>query len=375
MKYNLKPINTLLYLVLWVIFSSCSKQSNHENGSDSLNGQTETIVVGDTMLELEKGILVVFQDQKENYWFGGGNLGVYKYDGENLLLFSKEHGLVSNSVIGIQEDQFGAIYFDTPEGISKFDGKTFSTLTISESNASMNEWILDPTDLWFRMGWDGIGPYRYDGEKLYQLAFPKSDREDAFYSKYPNAAYSPYGIYSMYTDSDGAIWFGTSSMGLCRYDGRTVSWLYEDQLTHTPSGGDFGIRSIVEDDQGFFLFCNTRYRYDILQSSTESSGTYHIDYKKENGIGIEKGNKEPFFPYFMSMVQGDAGDIWMASYNDGLWRNTGEELIHYPISEGTKELMLFSIYKDHQGILWLATDDEVLHTYNGNEFVAFSIKQ
>ncbi len=61
------------------------------------------------------------------------------------------------------------------------------------------------------MGWDSKrGPYRYDGEHLYHLEFPKTAQADTFHAKYPQATYDPYGIYSMYKDRAGHMWFGTA---------------------------------------------------------------------------------------------------------------------------------------------------------------------
>ena len=67
------------------------------------------------------------------------------------------------------------------------------------------------------------------------------------------------------------------------------------------------------------------------------------------------------------------GDLWMAIYDDGVWRNTGQELIHYPVEiEGTKA-SIFSIYHDNEGTLWLITHNLGLLKYNGNSFEKFKL--
>ncbi len=43
----------------------------------------------------------------------------------------------------------------------------------------------------------------------------------------------------------------------------------------------------------------------------------------------------------------------MVSYNNGVWRNNGKELIQYPIKDGERNIPLFTIYKDNQGDLWI----------------------
>lgn len=328
--------------------------------------------LGTTVSKMGKKVMVIFQDKKNNFWFGGNDKGVYKYDGKSLVLFTKKDGLCNNSVLGIQEDKFGNIYFDTSTGVSKFDGQKFTTLDIIDNKHSKSKWKLTADDLWFRMGGGKNGPYRYDGKLLYYLEFPKTNQVEAFYSTYPNASYSPYGIYTIYKDSQGFIWFGTASLGLCRYDGQSINWYYEKQLTETPSGGDFGIRSIIEDKEGYFWFCNTRYRYEILSNTIEENGTNYINYEKEDGIGYSNGGSKIDFPYFMSMTTDNNGDLWMVTYNDGVYQNNGERLIHYPIKNGDTDVLLFSIYKDNQGVLWLGTHNASVLKFNGKIFEPFS---
>ena len=348
-------------------FSSC----NGQNKSNNLEASEKTITHDKSVSILEERILLIFQDSKNNFWFAGNDKGAYKYDGKNLVLYTIKDGLVGSNILGIQEDKIGNIYFDTPQGVSKFDGQKFITLEVIESDSSKNEWKLEANDLWFRMGWNKNGPYRYDGKSLYYLEFPKTNQADEFYSKYPNASYNPYGIYTLYKDSKGTVWFGTSSLGVCRYDGKSISWLYERHLTETPEGGSFGIRSIIEDKDGYFWFCNTRYRYEILPNSIEKNGTSLINYKVENGIGYSNDNSEIDFPYFMSIVEDNDGDLWMATYNDGVWRNNGKELIHYPVKDGDVDVLLFSIYKDNQGLLWLGTHNAGVYKFNGKTFKKF----
>jgi hypothetical protein len=64
--------------------------------------------------------------QKNIYWFGSWETGVYKYDGKTLINYTTKHGLLNNRIDEIKEDKFGNIYFasaNATSSISKFDGK------------------------------------------------------------------------------------------------------------------------------------------------------------------------------------------------------------------------------------------------------------
>ena len=196
---------------------------------------------------------------------------------------------------------------------------------------------------------------------------------DDYFRRFPNKAWSPYEVYKIYKDSKGTMWFGTSNFGLCRYDGETLSWLYEDHLTNTPQGGSFGIRSILEDSKGKYWFCNTRYRYDISPETIQEDRKVLIKYKTEMGIaGIKTGDGRDHF-YFMSIVEDDKGDLWMATYDQGVWRYDGENVTHYAVKDGDKAVTLFSIYKDRLGGLWLGTHESGLYKFNGVTFEKFAL--
>lgn len=174
--------------------------------------------------ELDKAIFHIFQDSKGTYWFGSHGQGIYRRDETTFAHFSADSGLCGNQIRKIQEDKFGNLYFTTFTGTSKFDGRTFVTLEVDESDRSSTEWKLEPDDLWFQGGEDSRGVYRYDGKSLRKLTFPTTAAGDAHLakfprSKYPNIKFSPYDVYTVSKDSRGNVWFGTSNLGACRYDG------------------------------------------------------------------------------------------------------------------------------------------------------------
>lgn len=354
-------IGTLFYIL--IVLSSCNSQ-----GSTTItNSENSQKSIGKIANDLDPKASLIYQASNSSYWFGSDK-GVYNYDGKRLILFTSKDGLISHRVIGVQEDKAGNIYFDTPKGVSRFDGQQFATLKIIKNSAEKNQWKSGPGDLWFRIGWHNKGPFRYDGKKLYSLEFPKSKIEDKFYAKYPNASYNPYGIYSMYKDSKGCIWFGTSDLGIYRFDGNLVSWMNEEHLGTMPNGGAFGIRSIVEDKNGFFWICNTSYKYKILSDSINDASPALINYKREKGITDTKKEVQ----YFMAMVTDNKGDLWMVNV-DGTWRSNGKSLKQVFIKDNEADISPTSVYKDKQGTLWFGTNKQGIYKYNGKTFEKFQL--
>lgn len=108
----------------------------------SCNGQTPTtqsvisdkssplISIGDTVKELGKNILLVYQDTKNNYWFGSNIDGVYRFDGKTIIHFTTKDGLSHKRIDEIKEDKSGNIYFTPGKGICQFNGQTFEQFAL-----------------------------------------------------------------------------------------------------------------------------------------------------------------------------------------------------------------------------------------------------
>ncbi len=353
---------TILFGIL-TLFSSCKGQGDTPKTQNALTQKSLT----SSLTELDPKATVIYVDNKDNIWFASSEKGVYRYDGKAFVLFTSVEGLGSYRILSIQEDNFGNFYFDTPEGIYKYDGKKFTILTVAKNKAPEHEWKSEPEDLWFRMGWDKSGPYRFDGKNLYHLKLPKNNMENDFYKKHPNASYNPYGIYSIYKDSKDNIWLGTSNLGIYLFDGKEISWMFENQWTETPDGGSFGIRSIAEDQDGNYWICNSKYKYKLLSNDLAVSGLKPIHFKRQ--IGIE--NKEKQVLYFLAMENDSNGDVLMSTYENGIWRNNGQELIQVVIKDEEKEIIPSSVYKDKEDKLWFGTPSDGIYSYNGISFKKF----
>ncbi len=255
MNFRRTTLSAILLFSILTGFTTCSGKSNSQVVNSTFNDQSSIIAKGDTVKVLGNNIMLVYQDKKNNYWFGSWGEGVYRYDGKTILLFTTKSGLCHNRIDEIQEDGSGNIYFNTSGGISKFDGQNFTTLSMTSN--SNKDWKLEPDDLWFKYAQDSGWVYRYDGKFLHRLTFPNTKLGDEFIashpaSKYPNMKASPYNVYSIYKDTKGNVWFGTGVLGVCRYDGKSVDWISEDDVTELHDGPANGVRSIIEDKDGKF---------------------------------------------------------------------------------------------------------------------------
>ncbi len=171
-----------------------------------------TVAKGEIVSQLPKDLGHVFQAKDGRHWFSSSSQGAFRYDGKTITRFSKKDGLADDGVGIVQEDKSGKLYFNTNRGISKFDGQFFTTL---EPKAT-GEWKKEPDDLWFSGGQDSGVVYRYDGQSLYRLAFPKTKAgDDATVprDKFPNAKYSPYDVYTILKTARGTFGLAQRLLG------------------------------------------------------------------------------------------------------------------------------------------------------------------
>jgi ligand-binding sensor domain-containing protein len=330
--------------------------------------------------ELDKCMFRIFQDSKGNYWFSnnfGKGSGLYRWNGKSksLDLFTTESGLPDHGIGQIQEDRSGNLYFGTYTGICKFDGRTFTMLKVDDSQPAVTEVKLSPDILWFTAGGEKPHAVFYDGKSLRKLRIPTTPEGDANYvevprDKYPNARYSPYDAYIIYNDSRGNVWFGTATLGACRFDGKTFAWIGGKELGFDEKDYEgFGTRSIIEDRDGKFWITVTKHRFDMYPpaagSATTSTGG--LSYIKSPGLAHAEAGVDAD-TYIMSMTKDQAGDLWMATYGAGVWKYDGKVLTHYPVMVDGNPITVFSIYCDREGGLWLGTHEHGVCKFNGKAF-------
>lgn len=362
MKFNL-----VIFISILTLLTSCQGQTNTQ--TTFLAKVTGTLTAGDTVSALSRNIMVIYQDRKTNYWFGSWQDGLFKYDGKSIIHYSAAHGLPSNRVEEIKEDIQGNIYFNTGKGIIKYNGYGFSLL--QETIGDIHKWDLSANDLWFKNFTDAQFVYRYDGTILHKLKLPKIRLGEEWIQKNPSSP-NPYSIYCTYKDSKGSIWFGTSVLGVFRYDGSSFDWITENDLNELHYGPSNGVRSIREDKDGYFWF-NTEYKYAIYNhtSRTNNNKDGTLFYKRIKSIGSLDGKKDGDLNEYLSIIRDDDNNLWMALYLNGVWKFDGKNTYHYPIQADAKNIPVFCLFKDRNGDIWLGTPENGVFRFNGHTFEQF----
>lgn len=323
--------------------------------------------VGTPVTELDPRIWPMLQTEDGALWFGSNGAGVFRYDGERLVRFDEDDGLVGSQVRDLQQHGNGDVLIATHTGVTRFDGRRLTPVPIEEPEAG-DGLVLDPEDTWLVLGSGTRGPGRYDGHRLVAVELTGSPVQEAFGRRHPSASYAPNGVYSIFMDRRGHLWFGTGSVGLCRYDGRTLDWLYEEQLTVTPGGGAFGIRSIHEDQSGRFWLGNTRQWFEVEAEGRVEDGFRRITHEKHPGLPGAMKDPDTNLGYISWMAEAEDGVLWMAVGNQGVWRYDGESLAKHDLAGGA---YVAQVLLDDEGRVWASTVEDGVYVFDGAGFAPF----
>jgi ligand-binding sensor domain-containing protein len=200
-------------------------------------------------------------------------------------------------------------------------------------------------NLWFATTADGV--YRYDGK-----AFTNFTTKNGLNSN---------GIFAMYEDKNGVIWFGTDK-GLCRFDGKTfspvpismVSTNYTDHFTNKPATPIF-VNSIIEDKKGKLWFGaeNGVYCYD---------GKIFTRFMDNPAIV----NPHKFDPKLvLCLIEDKKGNMWFTTRAEGIYRFDGTTLFNY---KPNNEEWFRGLLEDKNGNIWIGRRYKGVCRYDGKTF-------
>ena len=264
--------------------------------------------------------------------------GVSRYDGKSFSTFTTAQGLAHNSVFIITEDKTGNLWFGTiGGGVSRYDGKSFTTFTTAQGLSGNN--VLSVTEdktgnLWFSTG--GGGASRYDGKSFTTFTTAEGLAHNF--------------VFSMNEDKTGNLWFGTQDRGVSRYDGKSFTTFTTAQgLAHNSVG------SIIEDKTGNLWFGT-------------GGGVSRYDGKSFTTFTTAQGLAGD---YVHSITEDETGNLWFGTIGGGVSRYDGKSFTTFTTAQGLAHNSVGSIIEDKTGNLWFGTGGGVSR-YDGKSFSTFT---
>lgn len=335
----MKNIILLLCAFHLLTVISCSGQKH------PVSEAPQEVVIGDTVLSMGKNIGSILQHSGGDYWYASNGGGVYRYNGKIWMNITQDHGLCSNFVLKVEEDIDGKVWFTTRDGVCSFDGKTFTNHTAAITGAPTGRWQYVKGGLFFGH-LNGI--CFYDG-----TTFTNFTIHPGMYVPDRSSLNRPYAIYSTLVDRSGNVWFGTQERGVCRYDGMRFTWFTENGLDKA------AVRTLYQDKSG------------TVWASNNGAGLFRFNGQSFANITVENGLGNPEFlksqksnpgtlarPWTMN--EDTAGNLWVGTIDNGLWKYNGTTLVNYTTANGLPGNSVWTLHKNRNGELWVVTDGEVV---------------
>ncbi|MCX8080184.1 MAG: SpoIIE family protein phosphatase [Bacteroidia bacterium] len=281
-------------------------------------------------------------DSKGYLWIGTIGGGVSKFDGKTFTTFSKNEGLPHNVISDIAETKDGRICFATDGGLSIYDGYSFKNFSV-DNYLMRNEVIdifLDKNDRIFCTN-DEAGVFVVDhGSVKYILN---------------QSMIKNYQVRSVFLDQDSVLWIGTSNSGILTLKNGKLS-----NLTEKFKLNRLNIKQIFQDSKG------------NIWISVWGEGLIKFDGKNYEKILFKDFIKTNFI---RSIFEDSKGNLWMSSNNAGVILFDGKSYKNYTKDQGLATNEVRNICEDRNGSIWLATEGGGINRYDGNYFVNYTTRE
>ncbi|MBK6775097.1 MAG: hypothetical protein IPG74_04350 [Flavobacteriales bacterium] len=217
-------------------------------------------------------------------------------------------------------------------------------------------------------------------------------------------------IRRMLQDREGNIWFGTTSDGVARYDGRSLEYF---DPTNGFSSNWVGSMAQAPNSDLWFATGGGVSRYDPV-AAFRTGGTGFTNYTTKDGLisdqvwsvlpdrngglwfGTEEGvsrfdgrtftsfpipaadfSDHPNYKYpkqINCIIEDRSGNIWFASNGGGVYKYNGSTLTNLAEKDGLCNNFVQTIMEDKSGNLWFGTRYGGLCTYDGKVFTSYGRK-
>lgn len=276
--------------------------------------------------EIEK----VFVDRENEIWVGTFGAGLVQITEKYIHHYELNSKLKTGGANSIGQLNHTNLIIGTDNGLVKTShSKNIDSLIFEYSPHLQGKQITSVVhtksgDIWVGTNRDGIYKLSFDLENLEKISIGQADGvlESVRY---------------MAEDLDGNIWASLKGNGVVKIDrvaGKVKRYNTRNQFYHNE------IYHIFPDSKGRIWF--SARSVGIALMNRDGSIRYLA---QEKAVPIRDVN---------AITEDALGNIWIASYGDGLWKLEGEALIHYQKKDGLLSDYCNSIAIDQQNNVWVS---------------------
>jgi signal transduction histidine kinase/DNA-binding response OmpR family regulator/ligand-binding sensor domain-containing protein len=307
---------------------------------------------------------------------------------QNFERISNKEGFNQNTINDIEQDEYGFLWYGTPNGLIKYDGYEFKTYTTqSKSNQALSSnyisTLYDDKNgiLWIGTN-EGVNFYIHSLEKFIKIPLKEN-----------------FPITKIAQDSFGNIWFsGKNQLFRCKiidrnkglfevsknllpltFKNNILDFIFKNKETIILATNN-GLKKVVLDTQGFLIksildfktFQNKTIKKitkaeDFFLIGTSENGFFKIVIDDSDFHVIKDFNQISISSYSKSalnindILSDNLGVIWIATKNNGLFKynEVKDVLQHFEYNPknklGISSHQINTLFKDDFDVLWIGT--------------------
>ncbi len=271
----------------------------------------------------------------------GNGLFCFETNG-TMQRFSVTNGLPSDFVRCVYQDREGNIWVGTEGGgLARLKPSIFRSY---DRKAGLSgECVLsvcegDEGEVWIGTNGDGINRVK-DG------AIRQYGTEQGLTNEF---------VWSVYQDRNKRVWAGTWGGGLFRLEG-------ERFVSVAGARVPLVVCALYEDSKGGLWLGQQRAEPVVMQLCAD----------KPVPLPLPTTNLRADV---RAVAEDRAGNLWIGTYDDGLYRVKDRQISRFGISEGLKSDRIRALYADPEGALWVGTSRGGLSRLKEGRFVAFTAR-
>jgi ligand-binding sensor domain-containing protein/serine phosphatase RsbU (regulator of sigma subunit) len=337
----------------------------------TINGDKYILHNTGTVFKLgEENVQAVFEDQEKHLWVSSLRNGLFKLeepdgngDFKNAVVFNKENGLPGNAIKKVFQDLEGNIWIATyGDGLSMLTGQPmiFTELQAVGLDNDIQSIAVAPDKTYFIGGRGGLFRFRkgIDKQPVKIKSIPSDvvtslliEGKDLYIGTENNGLF----LMDMKGNSVRKISYEAYSMG---------NWISSIALNskHIFLGTKDGIYQLSRDfkEEAHFTTTNGMPHNNIehvfldsknrLLFATRANGIYYISESGEIHNLFSTGNGEI---QFKSITEDENGNIWSATYGDGVVFFKDDSVYQFTIPSGLKANFCYSIIKGSGNSIWV----------------------
>lgn len=303
-------------------------------------------------LSVEQGlsnfsITAIAQDHHGFLWIGTED-GLNKYDGYEFTVYKPEPGneqsLPNSFVTSLCVDRHGSLWIGMEDGVRRYDpdtdGFVLPTVAGDSTTNLSDKYVTAIVEDHLGTLWNatGEGLYQYDQEKRALVHFRHDPRD--------SISIASDGVYSVFEDRAGGLWIGTA-VGVDRYDRRSNSFT---QLRcdgpHLSHLSDHKTLCIAEDRHGTVWF-------------GMASGLHRFDRRANAIVPYHPDPQHASRDLVFDIYDDSRGQLWIGTFHHGLWRydaaTGGFSRFQHDVQKprSLSQDRVTAIFEDRSGLLWI----------------------